>query len=101
MKGQAKALIPALIGIAILLLTGISGEFFPSGERQATTTANSAAGSAVQKCATPCTSLRSAADKAALQTYSDVAEAMATDLRSPGYLVAQADLDGIAATTTH
>lgn len=35
MKGQAKTLVPAMFGIFILLLTGISGYVSQSGEQQA------------------------------------------------------------------
>lgn len=43
MKGQAKALIPALTGIITLLLTGIAGCVCTPGEQQATNIAETRA----------------------------------------------------------
>ena len=91
MKGQAKALIPALIGIAIL--TGISGVFLPTGEQPATATMSPAASSEKGQRSLLGAAIRSDADTAALQTYRDVAADMATDLqRPPKYMTAKADM---------
>jgi hypothetical protein len=94
MKGQAKALIPALIGIAILLLTGISGIFLPPGEQQATFTASRTVSPEKGRRAMSGAAIRSDADTAALQTYRDVAADMAIDLQSPPqYVIAKADME--------
>lgn len=93
MKGQAKALIPALIGIAILLLTGISGVFLPTGEQSGTATMSKAASPEKGRREILSAAIRSDADTAALQTYRDVAADIATDLqRPPKYMTAKADM---------
>lgn len=92
MKGKAKALIPASIGIAILLLAGVSGVLWQPDEEQVTFTVSQAAGSAKGQRQNMDAAIRSDADQAALQTYMDVAADMATDLqRPPQYVIAQAD----------
>jgi len=91
MKGQAKALIPALIGIAILLLTGISGIHLPPGEQQATSTASQEVSPEKGRREMLGAAIRSDADTAALQTYGAVAADMAKDLqRPPKYVIAKA-----------
>jgi len=92
MKGQTKALISASIGIASLLLIGISGVFLQPGAQQVTFTVSQAATPLTGKRHTLDATIRRDADKAALQTYLDVAADMATDLqRPPTYVIAQAD----------
>ena len=92
MQGKAKALVPALIGIAILLLTGISGVFLQPGEQQVTFTVSQAVTPEKGQRQNLDAAIRSDADKAALQTYMDVAADMATDLqRPPQYVIARAD----------
>jgi hypothetical protein len=93
MKGQAKALIPALIGIAILLLTGISGVFLPTGERPATSTMSQAAGPEQGQREILSAAIRSEANTAALQAYRNVAADIATDLqRPPKYMISKAGM---------
>lgn len=93
MKGQAKVLIPALIGIAILLLTGISGIALKPGE-QATHTASRSVDPDKGRNEMLGAAFRSSADKAVLQTSAEVAADLAIDLsRAPGNVVAKADMD--------
>jgi hypothetical protein len=92
MKGTTKALISASMGIAILLLIGISGVFLKSGEPQVTFTVSQPVSPAKGQHQNLDAAIRSDADKAALQTYMDVAADMATDLqRPPQYVIAKAD----------
>jgi hypothetical protein len=92
MKGKVKALVPASIGIAILLLIGISGVILQPGTKQATFTVSHVATANSGQRQNLDAAIRSDADKAALQTYMDVAADMATDLqRPPQYVIAQAD----------
>lgn len=92
MKGKTKALIPASIGIAILLLAGISGVLLQPAEEQVTFTVSQVASPAKGQSQNLDATIRSDADQAALQTYMDVAADMATDLqRPPRYVIAQAD----------
>lgn len=92
MKGKAKALVPASIGIAVLLLVGISGVFLQPGTQQATFTVIQPVTAETGQHQNLDAAIRSDADKAALQTYMDVAADMATDLqRPPQYVIAQAD----------
>jgi len=92
MKGKAKALVPASIGIAILLLIGISGIFLRPGQQHATFTVSQAVTPEKGQRQNLDAVIRSDANKAALQTYMDVAADMATDLqRPPRYVIAQAD----------
>jgi len=94
MKGQAKALIPASIGIAILLLTGISGVVLKPGEQQATYTASQSVDPDQGRNEMLGAAFRSSADTAALQTSADVAADLAIDLRrAPGNVVAKADIE--------
>lgn len=102
MNGQAKVLIPALIGIAILLLTGISGVFQPPGEQQATFTASQAVSPGEGRREMLGAAFRSEADTAALQTSMDVAADLAIDLQTapqqmprqtPRRMIAKADME--------
>lgn len=89
MKGQAKALIPALIGIIPLLLAGITGYVNRSGE-QITDIAETYALTAEQhKRETLAGSVRADADAAANELCNEVIADLALELTyTPAQLVA-------------
>ena len=93
MNGQRKALIPALIGIITLLLTGITGMQFVSSEKQAIQVAETRAITMeAQSRQALTTAFRDGANKAALQTEIDVAADLAVELKhAPLMLTAQQD----------
>ena len=84
MNGQAKALIPASIGIITLLLTGITGIRIVPGEQQAIQIAETRAitveARAHQELAS---AFRDSADSAATQMGEDVAADLAVRLERP------------------
>jgi hypothetical protein len=83
MNGQAKALIPALIGIITLLLTGITGMQLVPGEQQTISIAETRAITLEAKSRqTLGTAISDAANAAALQTQIDVAADLAVALKS-------------------
>ena len=94
MNGQTKALILASIGNITLLLTGITGMQFVSGEKQATRIAETRAITMeAQSRQTLTTAFRDGANKAALQTEIDVAADLAMELKhAPLMLTAYQDL---------
>ena len=93
MNGQTKALIPASIGIIILLLTGITGMQFVSGEKQATRIAETRAITMeAQSRQALTTAFREGANKAVLQTEIDIAADLAVELKhAPLMLTAHQD----------
>lgn len=93
MNGQTKALIPAVIGIITLLLTGITGMQFVSGEQQAISIAETRAITLdEQSHKLLSTAFRDGANAAALQTANDAAEDLAVELKNtPTLLVAHQD----------
>ena len=94
MNGQVKALIPALIGIVTLLLTGITGIQFVPGEKQATTIAETRAITLeAQSRQALGQAFRDEANAAALQTSLGIAEDLAVELKHvPANLTATAEL---------
>ncbi len=93
MKGQAKALIPALIGITPLLLAGITGYVKSSGEQQTTRIAD---GGTVlvgkHQSMALADSVRADARAAAQELSDSVAADLAIELtRSPSMLVAASE----------
>jgi len=91
MNGQAKVLIPALIGIFTLLLTGITGISFLPGEQQAIQIAETRAITLeAQNRQVLGTAFRSGADAAARQIEVVTAADLAIELKHvPVLLVAQ------------
>ena len=93
MNGQAKALIPALIGIITLLLTGITGIKLVPGEQQAIQIAETRAitqeAYSRQELGT---AIRDGADAAALQTGIGVAADLAVELKHvPANVIAMSE----------
>lgn len=95
MKGQAKALIPALIGIAPLLLAGITGYVKSSGEPQATHIAAASTVTDEQRLRMDLAdSFRADAEAAAKDMHDSVAEDLAVKLTyTPSLLVAASTLN--------
>ena len=93
MKGQAKAMIPALIGITPLLLAGITGYVISSGGQQATQFAPTLVAKHAQHSRTELTdSFRAGARLAAKELGDSVAADLAIELtRSPALLLAASD----------
>ena len=93
MNGQAKVLIPTLIGIITLLLTGITGISFLPGEQQAIQIAETRAITLEQQShQVLATAFRDDADTAALQMEIGIAEDLAVELKHvPANMVAAAD----------
>ena len=93
MNGQTKALIPALIGIITLLLTGIAGTLVLPGEQQAIQIAETRAITLEQKSHQElATAFREDAEAAAVQTSMDIAADLAVELRhSPAVLTAMSE----------
>ncbi|MBS94899.1 MAG: hypothetical protein CL799_10705 [Chromatiales bacterium] len=82
MKGQAKALIPALIGIITLLLTGITGGISTPGEQQAINIAETRAVTIEQyRNQELGAAFRMEADAAARQTGLSIAADLAVTLK--------------------
>ena len=94
MNGQAKALIPALIGIITLLLTGITGIQLVPGEQQAISIAETRAITLEAESRQALgTAIRDEANAVVLQTQIDVAEDLAVELkRTPPTLFAHQDV---------
>ena len=81
MIGQAKASIPALIGIIILLLAGITGIIVTPGEQQATAIAETRAVTLEQYSHQKLgTEFRMQADKAVQETGLNIAAELAVDI---------------------
>ena len=93
MNGQRKALIPALIGIITLLLTGITGMQFVSSEKQAIQIAETRAITMEAQSRQALTAaFRDGANEAALQTEIDVVADLAVELKhAPLMLTAHQD----------
>ena len=93
MNGQAKALIPASIGIITLLLTGIMGISYLPGEQQAIQIAETRAITLeAHGRQTLATAFREGADAAALQTEIGVAADLAVELKHvPATLITMSD----------
>ena len=93
MNGQAKASIPALIGIITLLLAGIAGLSLMSGEQQAIQIAETRAITLEDKSHNElATVFRADADAAAVQTTIDIAADLAVELKhSPSNLIAMSE----------
>ncbi len=93
MKGQAKAMIPALIGIIPLLLAGIAGYVSSSGGQQTTNIAETRAVTFEQhQRMALADSVRADADAAAKQLCNDVVADLTVDLvHAPALLVASSD----------
>lgn len=91
MNGQAKVLIPALIGIITLLLTGVTGIRFLPGEQQAIQIAETRAITLeAQNHQALATAFRDGADAAALQMEIITAADLAVELKHvPAVLVAK------------
>ena len=90
MNGQARALIPAVIGILPLLLAGITGFVNSSGEQQITDIAETYAVTAEQhQRMNLADSVRADAECAANKLGDDVVADLAIELtHTPSYLIA-------------
>ncbi len=87
MNGQAKALVPALIGIITLLLTGITGCGSTSGEQQAINIAETRAVTIEQhRYQELDTAFRMEADKAAREIRLEIATDLAVDINSDSFV---------------
>ena len=95
MKGQAKALIPALIGIAPLLLAGITGYVNSSGGQQATPIATTSTVTDDQRLRMELAdSFRADAKAAAIEIRDSVTADLAVQLtHTPSQLVASSDAE--------
>ena len=93
MNSQAKALIPALIGIITLLLAGVTGVDMPRVSRQATVIAETRAITLEEAYRQDLgNAFRTDADAAAREMGVSIAEDLAVELKhQPSISVAQAD----------
>ena len=93
MNSQAKALIPALVGITALLLAGVTGTDLPRLSRQATSIAEVRAVTLEDyNHQVLGTSIRTDADAAALDMSEGIAADLAVELKhQPSVVVAQAN----------
>jgi len=96
MNGQAKAVIPALIGIVPLLLAGITGYVNSSGEQQATNIAETRAMTIEQhQRAQLADAVRADAKVAARELSDDVVADLSVKLTAaPSLLIAASDAYG-------
>ena len=95
MKGQARALIPALVGIVPLLLAGITGFVSSSGEQQINTIAETTAVTAEQHVRNELAdSVRAGADVAAVKLGNDIVADLTVELtHTPSFLIASSEAD--------
>lgn len=92
MKGQAKALIPALIGIVPLLLAGITGYVNRSGEQIADIAETYAVTVEDHQRKALADSVRADADAAANTMCNEIVADLAVELTyTPSHLVASSD----------